>query len=147
MGLLGAVELGFVDAFAAAIRAEGIGQAILDKASSDALHSGRADIEGLGNARIAPRRSARGLIGLEQDVGVLEFAHVGLAAGEQASQFLALLFGQRDTVSFHGCLLSKADHQYRKPDLYQITAANALNRVQFESDSSCRLGWAARVPI
>src|SRR5918912_1139935 len=104
VGFLGAVELGLVEAFSAAIRAEGIGQAALDEASSDARHGGDAHIEGFGDLGIAPGGSARGLIGLEQDVGVLEFLHVGLAAGEQAFQVLALLFGERDAISLHGGL-------------------------------------------
>ncbi len=29
----------------------------------------------------------------------------------------------------------------------EFTAQIELNRVQFESDSSCEVGWAARVPI
>src|ERR671932_2620988 len=126
VGLLGAVELGLVDALSAAIGAESISHTILDEALSDALHGGLADIEGFGDARIAPGWSTGGLIGLEQDVSVLEFSHVGFAAGEQALQLLALLFAQRDAVSLHGRLLSKAGHQYRTPAPYQITPGAAL---------------------
>jgi hypothetical protein len=103
VGLLRAVELALVDALAAPVRVQRCREALFDKALADTLHGRDADIECLGDARVRPRGSAFGLIGLEQNLGVLEPAHVSLAVCQQAPEFVALGWSERHPVHLvHG---------------------------------------------
>ena len=98
VGFLCAVELAGVDALAAAIRAERWGQPLLDKALADAFHRRDPGIERLGDTRVWPSGSCFGLIGLEQDLGMFEPAHIGLAARQQTIKLLALRRRERHPV-------------------------------------------------
>jgi hypothetical protein len=101
VGLLLAVQLPAVGPPAAAVRAERRRQALLDEPPAQTLHGGEADVEGLDDPLVRPARPSLGLVRLEQDLGVLELAHVRLAAREQPPQPLALLAGQRHPVPLH----------------------------------------------
>jgi hypothetical protein len=80
MRFLLTIELVLIDPLAAPIRAERRRQPFLDKALTQPLHRGHANINCFGNPRIRPVRTARSRIGLEQNLRVLELAHVRLAA-------------------------------------------------------------------
>jgi hypothetical protein len=71
---------------------------LLDKALAQPLDRGNARVKGVRNARVRPARPAFGLVRLEQDLGVLETAHIRLAPGQQALKLLALLGRKRDPV-------------------------------------------------
>lgn len=98
VGLLGAIELGPVLARARSVGAQRRRQALFDEALAQALDGRDADLERFGNASVAPSRPARGLVSLEQDLRVLEPAHVRLAAREQLAQLRALVRRQRDPI-------------------------------------------------
>jgi hypothetical protein len=101
VGLLLAVELGGIDPLAAAVWAQRRRQALLDEALADARHGREAHPDRLGDAPVTPGRPACGFIGLEQDLGVLELAHVGLAAREQPPELRALRRRQRHPIPLH----------------------------------------------
>jgi hypothetical protein len=96
--LLGAVELVLVGAFSTPVRAQGGGEPLLDKASAHALDSGDPSVERRGNALVRPARSFFGLIGLEQDLSVLDLANIGLAACEQPLKLVAFVSRERHPI-------------------------------------------------
>lgn len=102
VGLQVAVELGLVDAVRAPVAAERRLKALLDEAPTQALHRRQPDVLRLRDTRIAPSWPALGLIGFQQDLRVLKFAHVGFAAGQELAEGLALLRRQRHAMLLHG---------------------------------------------
>src|SRR5215218_6259606 len=78
--LLLAVEPARVDPRAATIRAERGGQALLHEAPPQALHGGHPDPDRFRDPLVGPARPTHRRVGLEQDLRVLEPAHVRLAA-------------------------------------------------------------------
>jgi hypothetical protein len=88
--LLGTIKLSLVDPLAAAVGAQRGGEPLLDKALAHAFHGRRPGLNGFGDARVAPGWAVVGLIGLEQDLGVLDLANIRLAAGQQPFKLLAL---------------------------------------------------------
>jgi hypothetical protein len=99
--LLLPVELGRIDALAAAIRAQRRRQTLLDKPPPQALDGGKTNLQRLGNALVRPARPRRGLVRLEQDLRVPEPAHIGLAPRQQPPEFLPLLTRQRHPIALH----------------------------------------------
>ena len=98
MSFPGAVELSFVDALASAVGAQRRGEPLLDKALAHALHGRDPGREGLGDARVWPGRPTVGLIGLEQDLGVLDLANIGFAARQQPLKLVAFRKGEGNAV-------------------------------------------------
>ncbi len=98
VSFLRAVELGLVDAFPTPVGAQRRGEPLLDKALANALHGGAAHPYSLSDALIRPTRSAFSLVSLEQNLGVLDLANIGLAASEQTLKLLAFLDSKRDPV-------------------------------------------------
>ena len=66
-----------------------------------ALHGRQTDVQRFRNALIAPTWAIRDLVGLEQDLRVLERAHIGLAAGEHLPELLPLRWFQRHPIRLH----------------------------------------------
>jgi hypothetical protein len=100
--LLLAVEPARVGTRAAAIRAERGGQALLHEAPPQALHGGHPDPDRFCDPLVGPARPTHRRVGLEQDLRVLEPAHVRLAARQQRRKLFALRRRQRHTVPLHG---------------------------------------------
>ena len=108
MGLLRAIELTFIDALATPVGAECRSEALLDKAPAHALDGRDPSVERLGNALVRPARSALGLIGLEQDLGVLDLANIGFAPRQQPLKLLAFVSRERHAILLgHNCLLTR----------------------------------------
>jgi hypothetical protein len=95
MRLLGTIELARIDAFSTPVGAQGGGEPLFDKAPAHALDRDDPSLERLGNALVRPARSAFGLIGLEQDLSVLDLANIGLATREQPLQLVAFVSRER----------------------------------------------------
>jgi hypothetical protein len=91
--LLPAVEPGAVAPSAAAVRAQGRREALLDEPPLEPLHGGEADARRVGDAVIRSARPILGLVRLEQDASMPELAHVSLATPEQLPDLRALLAG------------------------------------------------------
>jgi hypothetical protein len=104
MSLLFAVELARTDPLAATIGAERGGQALLHEAPPQPLHGGHPDADRFGDTLIRPARPARRRIRLEQNLRVLELAHVRLAARQQSPQLPALRLRQRHPILLHRTL-------------------------------------------
>ena len=98
MRLLGAVELALVEARSRAVGSQGRLQALLDKALTQSLDGGDTRVKGVRDALVRPAWSAFALVGLEQDLSMLETAYIRLAPGQQAVKLLALLSGERHAV-------------------------------------------------
>ena len=88
LGFLFAIELALVETLADTIGAESGLQALFDEAPSQALHGRAADIQRRDDPLVGPCRAALGLVGLEQDLGVLQLADIGFAPGEQLFQLV-----------------------------------------------------------
>jgi hypothetical protein len=73
-------------------------------------------MEGFGDALVRPARTVFDLIRHEQDLGVLETAHIRLAPGQQALKLRALLARERHPVLLeHGWPpVGSNPHQNRK---------------------------------
>jgi len=98
VSFLGAVELALVDALATPIGAQRGGEPLFDKALAHALHGRDPCSERLGDARVWPSGSAVGLIGLEQDLGVLDLANIGFAPRQQPLKLVAFGKGEGHPV-------------------------------------------------
>ena len=98
MSFLGAIELALVDALATPIGAQRGGEPLFNKALAHALHGRDPCRECLGDARIRPSGSAVGLIGLEQDLGVLDLANIGFAPRQQPLKLVAFRKGEGNAV-------------------------------------------------
>ena len=98
MSFLGAVELALVDALAAPVGAQGGGEPLFDKALAHALYGRDPGLERLSNARVWPGRPTVGLIGLEQDLGVLDLANVSFAPRQQPLKLVAFGKGEGHPV-------------------------------------------------
>jgi hypothetical protein len=81
VGLLRAIQFALIDARSRAVGSQGRLQALLDKALAHPLDGGDTCAEGLRDALVRPARPAFSLVCLEQDLGVLETAHISLAPG------------------------------------------------------------------
>jgi hypothetical protein len=98
VGFLRAIELALIGARSRAVGSQRRLQALFDKALTQSLDGGDTRVKGVRDARVRPARPAVGLIRLEQDLGVLETAHIRLAPGQQTVKLLALLSGERHAV-------------------------------------------------
>jgi hypothetical protein len=98
VGFLGAIQLALIGARPRAVGSQRRLQALLDEALAQPLDGGNACMEGFGDALVRPARSIVGLIRLEQDLSVLETAHVCLAPGQQPLKLLALLTRKRHPI-------------------------------------------------
>jgi hypothetical protein len=108
VSFLRTIKFAFIDAPAGAVGSQRCLQSLLDKALAQPLDGGDTRVEGLSDALVRPARPAFGLVGLEQDLGVLETAHIRLAAGQQARKLLALGRSERYSVLLgHGRLLAQ----------------------------------------
>jgi hypothetical protein len=98
VSLLGAVELALVDALATPIGAQRRGKTLFDKALAHALDGRDPGLERLSDARVWPGRPTVGLIGLEQDLGVLDLANIGFAPRQQLLKLLPFGTGEGHPV-------------------------------------------------
>ena len=99
VSFLSAVELALINPLATPIRAQRCGEPLFDKALAHALHGRDPCSERLGNALVRPARSAVGLIGLEQDLGVLDLANIGFAPRQQPLKPVAFGKGKGHTAA------------------------------------------------
>ena len=81
MRFLRTVEFALIEACSRAVGSQGRLQALLDKALAHPLDGGDTCVKGLRDALIRPAWPTFGLVCLEQDLGVLETAHISLAPG------------------------------------------------------------------
>jgi hypothetical protein len=95
-----------VEALAAAARARGRREALLDEAPAQAPHRGEADVEGLGDPPIRPARPARRPVGLRHDPRVPGPAGVPPAARERPPRLPAPLGRRRHAALPHFRILS-----------------------------------------
>jgi hypothetical protein len=98
VSFLGAVEFTFIDALATPIGAQRWGKTLFDKALAHALYGRDPGLERLSNARVWPGRPTVGLIGLEQDLGVLDLANVSFAPRQQPLELFAFGKGEGHAV-------------------------------------------------
>ena len=98
VSFLGAIELALVDALATPIGAQRGGKTLFDKALAHALHGRDPCRERLSDARVWPGWPTVGLIGLEQDLGVLDLANIGFAARQQPLKLVAFGTGEGHPV-------------------------------------------------
>ena len=106
--LLRTIKLSLVDPLPTPVRAQGGGEALFDKAPAHTLDRRDPSLERLGHALVRPARSAFGLIGLEQDLRVLDRANIGLAAREQPLKRVAFVSRERHAILLgHNCLLAR----------------------------------------
>jgi len=132
VSFLGTIELARRDAFSSPVRAQGGGEPLLDKALAHALDGRDPSLERLGNARVRPARSAVGLIGLEQDLSVLDLANIGLATRKQPLQLVALVSRERHPMLLgHDRLLVSTPADQKRSDPH-ISPGRPLARLSPE---------------
>jgi hypothetical protein len=79
--LLCAIQFALIDARSRVVGSQSRLQALLDKALAQALDGGDTCAEGLRDALVRPAWPTFGLVCFEQDLGVLETAHISFAPG------------------------------------------------------------------
>ena len=85
LGLLLAIELALIKPLADPVRAESGLQALQDEALPQALHGRDANIQRRNDPLVRPCWAALGLVGLEQDLRMLELADIGLPRASSCS--------------------------------------------------------------
>src|SRR5215204_135560 len=135
--LLLAVEPARVDPRAAAIRAERGGQALLHEAPPQALHGGHPDPDRSCDPLVGPARPTHRRVSLEQDLRVLEPAHVRLAARQQRRELIALRRRQRHSIPLHGAPPGPSPYR-RQPERAtpQISGGRALGLVEGATENA-----------
>ncbi len=101
MGLGPAVELARPAGPVLRLAAQGRFQALLDEAPADALDSGDAHLDGLGDAPVRPGGAARRGVGLQEDAGAGQFQGSCLAGSDEFVELLAFVPSQRNLVPLH----------------------------------------------
>ena len=116
------------------LAAQGGFQPLLDEMLPHPGDGGEADVEGLGDALVGPGGTAVGLVGLEQDAGMGQFAGRSLAAGSQVVEGLAFLGGQRHKVFLHRGFLPKEPHETRDSGTVQVNCGGPLVTIIIEKE-------------
>jgi hypothetical protein len=104
-----------------------------------ALHGRDPDIQGRDDPLVRPCRAALGLIGLEQNLRVLQLADIGFAMGEQPFQLVALRCRQRDPILLLHRPPPVGLQQTNRSASHQITTDAVLVHDQA---SCCARGWS-----
>src|SRR5215207_2884227 len=130
LGFLGPIQLALIGVCPRAVGSQRRLQALLDKALAQPLDGGDACMEGLGDPLVRPARTTVGLIRLEQDLGVLETAHVCLAPRQQPLKLLALLTRERYPILLgHGWPPEGSDpHHQQKRQTPRLSSDRPLVR-------------------
>src|SRR6478735_824827 len=144
LGLLLAIELALIKPLADPVRAESGLQALQDEALPQALHGRDANIQRRNDPLVRPGWAALGLVGLEQDLRVLEPADIGFAPGEHLLQLVALRCRQGHSVLLHRSPPA-CRQRTNRPASHQITADAALGVFGTALSAPPRRGCRPRV--